>query len=136
MASQDHVRRLENQEHGGRVKLPPIPDLRFEQGYLKSLLPFVHKIESTPASNTIPFAIEWSDVAWVTVRDQMISPLAQGLVWGVTSYYLRPVLSFPTAFVRKHFNARFGHLGRSSRAALIGWWKNWSHGVTRKSTMS
>ncbi|KAH7908379.1 hypothetical protein BJ138DRAFT_1157800 [Hygrophoropsis aurantiaca] len=38
--------------------------------------------------------IEWGNVAWITVRDQVIMPLLQGMVWGVVSQYYRPFLSF------------------------------------------
>jgi len=49
-----------------RQNLPPLPDLRFEQSYLKS----IQKAEgSYPA------------IAWITFRDQVILPLAQGTIW-------------------------------------------------------
>ncbi|KZZ93935.1 hypothetical protein AAP_02028 [Ascosphaera apis ARSEF 7405] len=49
----------------GRNGLPPIPDLRFEQTYLKS----------------IKDAATWQKVAWITIRDQIILPFAQGTLW-------------------------------------------------------
>jgi hypothetical protein len=51
-------------ERSRRATLPPLPDLRFEQSYLKS--------------------IEGRDrlgVAWVTMRDQVVLPLVQGMMW-------------------------------------------------------
>lgn len=45
----------------------PLPDLRFEQSYLKS----------------IEKADTWSKVIWVTVRDQMMMPFIQGLIYNI-----------------------------------------------------
>ncbi|KAI1771280.1 DUF1770-domain-containing protein [Hypoxylon cercidicola] len=46
---------------------PPMPDLRFEQSYLHS----------------IAKADTWWKVAWVTVRDQMMMPFAQGVLYNL-----------------------------------------------------
>lgn len=48
-----------------RANLPPLPDLRFEQSYLASL----------------QGAETWWKVAWITGRDQVLLPLAQGTLW-------------------------------------------------------
>lgn len=48
-----------------RAHLPPLPDLRFEQSYLAS----IQQAES------------WQKIAWITFRDQVFMPLAQGVVW-------------------------------------------------------
>ncbi|KAL2854689.1 hypothetical protein BJX68DRAFT_31885 [Aspergillus pseudodeflectus] len=48
-----------------RHTLPPLPDLRFEQSYLAS----------------IRGADTWARVAWITIRDQVLFPLAQGTLW-------------------------------------------------------
>lgn len=50
-----------------KANLPPLPDLRFEQSYLKSLEP----------------AKTWQDIAWITTRDHLILPLGQGVVWNL-----------------------------------------------------
>lgn len=47
-----------------------IPDLRFEPTYLAKLA------AAGPG---------WQSVAWVTIRDQVISPLLQGALWCVSS---------------------------------------------------
>ncbi|KAJ6780500.1 hypothetical protein PWT90_02976 [Aphanocladium album] len=47
--------------------LPPLPDLRFEQSYLKSIA----------AADT------WWKIALITTRDQVIMPLAQGLIYNL-----------------------------------------------------
>lgn len=48
-------------------QLPPLPDLRFEQSYLKSIA----------AADT------WWKVALITTRDQVLMPLAQGVVYNL-----------------------------------------------------
>ncbi|ATY60603.1 hypothetical protein A9K55_006219 [Cordyceps militaris] len=50
-----------------RQALPPLPDLRFEQSYLKS----------------IASADTWWKIALITTRDQVIMPLAQGLIYNL-----------------------------------------------------
>ncbi|ROT38498.1 DUF1770-domain-containing protein [Sodiomyces alkalinus F11] len=47
--------------------LPPMPDLRFEQSYLHS----------------ISKADTWGKVAWITVRDQVMMPLLQGVLYNL-----------------------------------------------------
>ncbi|KAK7441868.1 hypothetical protein Landi51_09858 [Colletotrichum acutatum] len=49
------------------AKLPPMPDLRFEQSYL----------------NSISKADTWGRVAWITTRDQVMMPLIQGVVYNL-----------------------------------------------------
>ncbi|KAK1986803.1 hypothetical protein LZ30DRAFT_746208 [Colletotrichum cereale] len=49
------------------TKLPPMPDLRFEQSYLHS----------------ISKADTWGRVAWITTRDQVMMPLVQGVVYNL-----------------------------------------------------
>ncbi|KAH6664349.1 hypothetical protein F5X68DRAFT_265878 [Plectosphaerella plurivora] len=49
------------------ANLPPMPDLRFEQSYL----------------NSISKADTWGKVAWITVRDQVMMPLIQGVVYNL-----------------------------------------------------
>ncbi|KZF22548.1 DUF1770-domain-containing protein [Xylona heveae TC161] len=51
--------------HPRKSTLPPLPDLRFEQSFLKSI-----EGKETKAA-----------VAWVVVRDQVILPLVQGTLW-------------------------------------------------------
>jgi len=105
----------------------PVPDLRFEQSYLKSIARYIHPLDNDSEASTSSeqpqtqrtedkgekeeavedealvstidkpisrdlYRIEWGRVGYVTVRDQVIMPLLQGLVWGVASFYLRPVI--------------------------------------------
>ncbi|GAA5859314.1 hypothetical protein JCM8547_001979 [Rhodosporidiobolus lusitaniae] len=126
----------EHEEHGERVPIPPIPDLRFEQGVLASLRPFIHRVplpsSSSSSSSTLStegekrtataektalastsltaegpneagraevdvfdlsegVRVEWGQVAFVLVRDQVIFPLLQGALWAVGGYYLSAV---------------------------------------------
>ncbi len=54
-AAEDEVPLSALRPHPRRKTLPPLPDLRFEQSYLKS----------------IEGALSWQGVAWITVRDQV-----------------------------------------------------------------
>ncbi|KAF5360206.1 hypothetical protein D9757_011409 [Collybiopsis confluens] len=129
--------------HRERPRLPPIPDLRFELTYLKSIHPFVHirrkykesveedEFDRSKASGDIAESVEveWKRVVWITLRDQVISPLFQGAVWRViwalVSFYLSP------------FSSRVGQDLVASRNALIrkkeglgiGWLREWVHGL-------
>ena len=47
------------------TKLPPLPDLRFEQSYLASL----------------QGSSDWKVITYITVRDQVVLPLVQGTLW-------------------------------------------------------
>jgi len=106
--------------HTHRSGMPTIPDLRFEQTYLRSISAHLHvrplhavssphtglEYEKTPRNrkgkdvelvvraselskdtqSIYPIAlhavrINWPGVAWVTARDQLLSPLLQGALW-------------------------------------------------------
>ncbi|KAI9454661.1 hypothetical protein BJY52DRAFT_1283554 [Lactarius psammicola] len=54
-----------------------IPDLRFEPTYLAKL--------ATAGTG-------WQSVVWVTIRDQVISPLLQGALWGTATVFIQPLL--------------------------------------------
>ncbi|KAJ3927536.1 MAG: hypothetical protein NXY57DRAFT_903731 [Lentinula lateritia] len=110
-----------------RPHFPPLPDLRFEVTYLQSIQPYIRfhqrpanarpanaktkipdfaKIDQTTSMKTESLKllegeevieIEWMGVLWITVRDQIISPLIQGTLWALVSFYVSP------------FSARVGH---------------------------
>jgi hypothetical protein len=74
--------------------IPPVPDLRFEYTYLKNIRPHVHIEHSSneakkgadssesSATNEVVH-VEWSSVLWITLKEQLISPLVQGALWYV-----------------------------------------------------
>ena len=83
-----------------KTKLPPIPDLRFEYSYLKNIQPFVkiervarkgqlehHEGEGEEESPCEIIEIQWGQVLWVTLRDQVVSPLLQGTLWWVQEIF-------------------------------------------------
>lgn len=77
--------------------LPPLPDLRFEATYVKSVKPYVHlDLPRTPHhesdEKTLSISngerlevvrVDWGNVLWITLRDQVLSPFAQGAIWYV-----------------------------------------------------
>ncbi|ORY69973.1 uncharacterized protein BCR38DRAFT_334341 [Pseudomassariella vexata] len=88
---------------------PPMPDLRFEQSYL-------HSIEN---------AGTWWKVAWITVRDQMMMPLAQGVLWNLTMMGWH------------HWNRNAQYSGSSVGARIRRWWygvNNWAIPTKAKSS--
>ena len=98
-ANEEVERRLERIAE--RRRIPPVPDLRFEYSYVRSVAPFVHidstgasgkgKEKETSESDVLPAThsagevvrVEWGKVLWITTRDQLISPLLQGALWCV-----------------------------------------------------
>jgi len=83
-----------------KSQLPPLPDLRFEQSYLAS----------------IQHADTWQRVAFITLRDQLFMPLAQGLVWTLAVAGWR------------HLNQASHLSGQTVGARVRRWWwgvNNW-----------
>ncbi|KAF5368294.1 hypothetical protein D9757_010534 [Collybiopsis confluens] len=113
--------------HRERPRLPPIPDLRFELTYLKSIHPFVHirrkykesvedEFDRLKASGDIveSVEVEWKRVVWITLRDQVISPLFQGAVWRGS---------------RQDLVASRNALIRKKEGLGVGWLRKWVHGL-------
>ncbi|KAI1432289.1 hypothetical protein GGR50DRAFT_675190 [Xylaria sp. CBS 124048] len=75
---------------------PPMPDLRFEQSYL----------------NSISDAQTWWRVAYITVRDQIMLPLAQGVLYNIA------IIGW------QHWNRNVQMSGSSAGARLRRWWYN------------
>ncbi|KAI1085830.1 hypothetical protein F5B20DRAFT_20700 [Whalleya microplaca] len=73
---------------------PPMPDLRFEQSYL-------HSLEK---------ADTWGKVLWVTVRDQMMMPFAQGVLYNLA------ICGW------QHWNRNAQMSGNSAGARIRRWW--------------
>lgn len=105
-----HPPDIEREEYSPRKRLP-IPDLRFEQVYLKRIQNCIH-IEpvarnvkekgrehpaeadledtefttSTHATSLINSSqqivrVDWGKIAYITLRDQIMMPLLQGMLW-------------------------------------------------------
>ncbi|KAI1168032.1 hypothetical protein F5B18DRAFT_344779 [Nemania serpens] len=82
------------------ASFPPMPDLRFEQSYLHS----------------IAGAETWARIAWITVRDQIMMPLAQGVLYNLA------IVGW------QHWNRNAQMSGSSVGARLRRWWygvNNW-----------
>ncbi|KAJ7182692.1 hypothetical protein C8R43DRAFT_10034 [Mycena crocata] len=100
-------------EEPRRAALTSVPDLRFEYGFLKSVRPYFRLRPSSDAkgkgkekadegdavSEPDVLEIQWRDVAWVTTRDQVLSPLAQGALWAIAGYFLTPFYGQARAFI-------------------------------------
>ncbi|KAI0078334.1 hypothetical protein K474DRAFT_1558678, partial [Panus rudis PR-1116 ss-1] len=103
-----------------RRRIAVVPELRFEQSYLRSIRPFVHvehighhlqpqphidekgkqreKPEEVEHSEVVvvhedDIRVQWDKVLWVTTRDQVISPLIQGALWGLASHFFTPAVT-------------------------------------------
>lgn len=90
-----------------RHHLPPMPDLRFEQSYLAS----------------IRNADTWWKVGWITVRDQVMMPFVQGILYNLAI----------CGWQSWNRNARIH--GSSIGARLRRWWygvNNWTIPPERK----
>jgi hypothetical protein len=82
----------------------PVPDLRFEQSFLRSIEKHIHVRKATRVDekgqerddlkavthtegpivvNSLPEVtyVDWGAVLWITFRDQLFSPCAQGAIW-------------------------------------------------------
>ncbi|KAK1998269.1 DUF1770-domain-containing protein [Colletotrichum falcatum] len=91
------------------TKLPPMPDLRFEQSYLHS----------------ISKADTWGRVAWITTRDQVMMPLVQGVIYNL----------FLIGW--HHWNRNAQVHGSSIGAKVRRWWygvNNWQLPPPRRSS--
>lgn len=89
-----------------RRHVPPIPDLRFEYSYLRSVRPLIHVerlerpvdekgkgvVSDVSKRSWTPqelIKVQWIRLLWITTRDQVLSPFLQGAVWCVASGYAR-----------------------------------------------
>ncbi|KAG1823431.1 uncharacterized protein BJ212DRAFT_1444586 [Suillus subaureus] len=125
----DHIRAKHGELNEGletahRIRLP-IPDIRFEQTYLSRVQTCLHVEEIagkgggvdsplstddslTAATHVSPIItssqqitrIDWGKLAWVTVRDQVIMPLLQGMLWGVVGTYYHPFVDIMKSSLR------------------------------------
>lgn len=93
-----HAKYLNEEEFKPRRKLP-IPDLRFEQTYLSRIrsclriepqtAPISEDGDYVAATHVVPLinpsqqviSVDWCTVAYITLRDQVMMPLLQGILW-------------------------------------------------------
>ncbi|KAF2843647.1 DUF1770-domain-containing protein [Patellaria atrata CBS 101060] len=93
-----------------KTNLPPLPDLRFEQSYLKS----------------IEQAEGWGPVLYITVRDQVFLPLLQGTLWTL----------LVSGWHFWHRDSKFS--GHNVGARLRRWWwsvNNWKIPTTKQAQL-
>ncbi|KAF8814673.1 hypothetical protein BYT27DRAFT_7249721 [Phlegmacium glaucopus] len=66
--------------------------------------------------------VQWRKVIWITLRDQVISPLLQGSLWALASYYITPFSaqlgSKMGAFAHDHIPTKEG--------SGVGWLRRWA----------
>ncbi|KAF9261670.1 hypothetical protein L218DRAFT_1078475 [Marasmius fiardii PR-910] len=99
-----------------RPLMPPIPDLRYEQSFLKKLQPFVRFSRTADASEVVE--IQWGHVFWLTVRDQVLAPLAQGTLLTILAFYFSPISSQFERSLRRRRRVIKEGLG-------VGWLRGW-----------
>lgn len=91
-----------------RQNLPPLPDMRFEQSYLARIKPY-----SEPADGGPP---NYLMITWITVLDQVLMPLSQGVMWNLLLHGWRV------------FNTATRFQGQGVGAKIRRWWwrtNNW-----------
>ncbi|WWC61222.1 uncharacterized protein I303_103802 [Kwoniella dejecticola CBS 10117] len=159
----DHLRARKEGRKRVKQNMPVMPDLRFEQSYLLSIRPYLTphptaqaidkkgavEKSSKPSGTLVTSAeedrifhwgrqvdVDWSNVIWVTLRDQVVSPLVQGALWGwatiflaTTGAVLRANLYPPTHVNRGRISGGPGgkvdQAGGGKAVGASGWWKNW-----------
>ncbi|KAI0366787.1 hypothetical protein BV20DRAFT_619776 [Pilatotrama ljubarskyi] len=152
-----------------RRRIPPVPDMRFEYSYVRSVAPYVHLEVAPPAepsviasekgkekavegadagevsvparssSRAVEVArVEWGRIFWITTRDQVISPLVQGALWGVASHFLRPLGALLGAHIRAWWS-RGETRGKDApdiEGNGVQWLRNWMASILSASVPS
>ncbi|WWD01529.1 hypothetical protein V866_008474 [Kwoniella sp. B9012] len=159
---EDHKKARKEGRKRVKQAMPVMPDLRFEQSYLLSIRPFLTprptpttiekkgQIEKTKPSGTLvktadedrvfhwgrQVDVQWSKVLWVTLRDQVVSPLIQGALWGWATIFLASTGAVLRANLYPESHVRRGRIsggpggkvdqsGGGNAVGGVGWWKNW-----------
>jgi len=126
----------------------PIRDLRFEYSYIHSIQPCVEFRRGSQKGSTISreglgddedeevnqkerelqrtsggevVHIKWGKVAWITIRDQIISPVLQGAFWAIASYFLTPISAQVGQCVSLFAHSRLP----TKEGRGVGWLRNW-----------
>jgi DNA repair and recombination protein RAD54B len=110
-----------------KQNMPPLPDLRFEQSYLKS----------------IEQAEGWQGVAWITVRDQVCIqgklPRVLGLTEQVIMCFAQGVMWNLILHGWRHWNREAKFSGRGVGARIRRWWwgvNKWTIPSEKRSRLS
>ncbi|KAI0731075.1 hypothetical protein C8Q76DRAFT_793173 [Earliella scabrosa] len=132
-----------------RRRIPPVPDLRFEYSYLRGVSQYV-RLERVPAKvgekgkekavagdeggegAEVDLAVgagevvhvQWGRLLWITTRDQVISPLLQGALWGVASHFLRPFGALLGAHIRAWWARGGTRSGDAPEGNGVQWLRN------------
>ncbi|KAH9020761.1 hypothetical protein EDB84DRAFT_1514393 [Lactarius hengduanensis] len=86
-----------------------IPDLRFEPTYLAKL--------ATAGPG-------WQSVVWVTIRDQVISPLLQGVLWGTATVFIQPLIRSVMGLFSQSDTPQ-----PSKEGSAAGWLRHWARSL-------
>ncbi|PCH35189.1 hypothetical protein WOLCODRAFT_125559 [Wolfiporia cocos MD-104 SS10] len=150
--------------HVSRRRMPVVPDMRFEQGFLQSIRPYV-RIEraalgrvgelkgeehapsgagerrgTDTSAASLPremIEVQWGRVMWITARDQIISPLIQGVLRGVAGVFLVPLLPELKARLHAWWARGAAHPGRPlNEGHGVGVLRSWAAGLTAGSVGS
>ncbi|ORY32225.1 hypothetical protein BCR39DRAFT_41625 [Naematelia encephala] len=148
-----------------RGAMPPLPDLRFEQSYLLSIRPFLKpRPNAATAAEKGPVPaegahtetkslvassdddkvfhwgrqvdVDWGMVSWVTLRDQVLSPLVQGALWGWAALFLGataaglrgalyPATHVPRGRIVGGSGGSIEKAGGGEAVGGDGWWRKW-----------
>jgi len=108
-----------------RINIPG--DQEETEGNDKILLPT--QATTTPILASEIIRVQWGKVIWITVRDQVVSPLLQGALWALASYYITPFSAQLGSKVGTFVHERIP----SKEGSAIGWLRTWgkSFGVSR-----
>ncbi|KAH9478617.1 hypothetical protein JR316_0009074 [Psilocybe cubensis] len=97
-----------------------------EKGFAEGEVALKPPSQTEPASGPSEIIhLQWKKIAWVTVRDQVISPLVQGAAWALASYYIRPF--------SLEFGSRMGtfvHQRLPTKEGLgVSWLRDWAKSI-------
>jgi len=77
------------------------------------------------SSRSEVITVQWKKLAWVTLKDQVLSPLLQGALWALASYYLRP---FSAELGSRVGTFVHGTLPKKEGSA-VSWLRGWAKGI-------
>jgi len=110
-------------EHQGRVPSRPKHDAHMPKHLQPSVIPDL-RFEPTYLAKLAVAGPGWKSVVWVTVRDQMISPLLQGALWGAASIFIQPLLQSLTWKRSQPYSLR-----AQKEGSAAGWLRQWARSL-------